>query len=501
MSVTKYFLGIKNICNLKSLDEITDFKNIKIILPQSNTFIADPFLFKYNNDYYVFFESWDYNYGTICCSKLDPEYNFTTIEKCLDLKFHLSFPCIFEYKNNIYMIPETGAKKKILLYKCLEFPKKWEFVKIIKNIYSPDVSFYVNNNIIYLLTGNEKTKKLSIYYSSDLFDNFIKHSINNTTIINPRNAGNIFKFNNYLYRPCQICTPSYGYAIGICKINELSTKNYSETLVKVIKPDWFPKLTGTHTLNICDNLLITDGRLRIKSSNMKKIKTIKGGSIYKSTDNDKYCNSYMNKLLIQYNSLTLKDLPQNIINKYCRSKNVKSIISDKKSININKIIFETTKNYSHYRIIYENNGLIFKLINFNNSCLDIFLSQTKYNIFFKKAIYNNFYSTIALINNFIYDNVNEEYIGYCAFKLNEIKKYDEKKFNDLVDRLVKQFKLTNLVFTDLTINGKYKSNVMEYNDKYYIIDLESVCDIDTYIKYKNVRFKNNNKYYENKLGL
>ena len=129
MTVTKYFLGIKNISNLDSLDKIADFKNIKIILPQSNTFIADPFLFKYNNDYYAFFESWDYNYGTICCSKLDSEYNFTNIEKCLDLKFHLSFPCIFEYKNNIYMIPETGAKKSILLYKCLEFPKKWKFVQ------------------------------------------------------------------------------------------------------------------------------------------------------------------------------------------------------------------------------------------------------------------------------------------------------------------------------------------------------------------------------------
>lgn len=500
MTVTKYFLGIKNISNLDSLDKIADFKNIKIILPQSNTFIADPFLFKYNNDYYAFFESWDYNYGTICCSKLDSEYNFTNIEKCLDLKFHLSFPCIFEYKNNIYMIPETGAKKSILLYKCLEFPKKWKFVKIIKNIYSPDVSFYVDNNIIYLLSGNEKTKKLSIYYSTDLFDNFIEHS-SSPAIENPRNAGNIFEFNNNLYRPCQICTPSYGYAIGIYKINELSTKKYSETLVKIIKPEWFPKLTGTHTLNICDNLLITDGRLRIKSPNMKKINTIKGGQVYKSTDNDKYCNSYMNKLLIKYKSINLENLPQNIVDKYCKSKNMNSVNTSHKSIDQKKILFETTKKYSHYRIIYENKCSILKLINFNDTCLDIFLSQVKYDIFFKKAIENNFYNTISLVNNFIYDSINDEYIGYCTVKMEEIKKYDEIKFKDLVNRLVNQYKETDLVFTDLTINTKYKSNVMEYKDKYYIIDLESVCDMETYIKYKDLRFKNNNKYYEKMLGL
>ena len=111
MTITKYFLGIKNIENLKDLEKITDFNNLKIILPKSNTFIADPFLFKYKNDYYVFFENWDYNYGTICCSKLDSEYNFTIIENCLDINIHLSFPCIFTYKNFIYMIPETEKNK------------------------------------------------------------------------------------------------------------------------------------------------------------------------------------------------------------------------------------------------------------------------------------------------------------------------------------------------------------------------------------------------------
>lgn len=501
MIVTKYFLGIKNISSLKNLDELVNFRNLNIILPSSNTFIADPFLYLYKNDYYVFFENWDYNYGTICCSKLDENYNFTTIEKCLDLKFHLSFPCIFEYENNIYMIPETGTKKQIMLYKCLDFPKKWEFIKIIKNIYAPDVSFFIKDDIIYLLTGNEKTTKLNIFYSKDLFDNFLEHSIKNEYIEHPRNAGNIFIYNNQMYRPAQICKPSYGYAIGIYKINELSPENYSETLIKIIKPDWFPELTGTHTFNIHNNLLIIDGRLRIKTPNIKKIKTNKGVFIYKSTDNDKYCNLYINKLLIKYNLINLKNLPQNIVNKYCKSKNIKTIITNKNSINNNKILYESKKKYSHYRIIYENNNLIYKLINFNDSCLNVFLLQTKYDYFFKKAIENNFYNNIALVKNFIYDNINNEYIGYSTIKLNEIKKYDDLKFNDLVDRLVKQFEKTNLIFTDLTINTKYKSNVMEYNDKYYIIDLESVSDIKTYIKYKDIRFKNNNKYYEKRLGL
>ena len=206
----------------------------------------------------------------------------------------------------------------------------------------------------------------------------------------------------------------------------------------------------------------------------------------------------MYNLLIKYNLIYLEDLPQNIINKYCKSKNIKNIPNNQIEVK-NRIILETEKKYSHYRIIYESNNLIYKIFNFKDTCLDVFLSQVKYDKFYIQAIQKKFYNNIALVHKYIYDNINNEYIGYCAFKLQEIKIYDENKFFDLVDRLVLQFKKTGLIFTDLTINTKYKSNIMEYNNKYYIIDLESVCDLKTYLKYKDIRFKNNSKYYEKKI--
>ena len=225
-----------------------------------------------------------------------------------------------------------------MLYKCIEFPKKWIYIKTIKNnLFAPDVSVHIKDDIIYLFTCNTRKSNLKIFYSTDLFNNFEEHPINNTIIKNPRNAGNIFELNNNFYRPSQICTPSYGYAIGINIINELSKNKYSETLIKVINPDWFPELTGTHTFNICNDLLIIDGRLRIKSPNMKKVKVLKGDYVYKSTDNDKYCNSYMNKLLLIYKSIFLNNLPQNIVDKYCKSKNMKIINTNNEPIKMIKL--------------------------------------------------------------------------------------------------------------------------------------------------------------------
>ena len=56
--------------------------------------------------------------------------------KVIKENFHLSFPFIFKFNNNFYMCPETKEKKEIRIYKCKNFPNQWEFCKtLIDNIY------------------------------------------------------------------------------------------------------------------------------------------------------------------------------------------------------------------------------------------------------------------------------------------------------------------------------------------------------------------------------
>ena len=40
--------------------------------------------------------------------------------------FHMSFPMCFEWQNELYMIPETEMDQALHLYRCVEFPYKWE---------------------------------------------------------------------------------------------------------------------------------------------------------------------------------------------------------------------------------------------------------------------------------------------------------------------------------------------------------------------------------------
>ncbi len=42
--------------------------------------------------------------------------------------FHLSYPYVFEWENNYYMIPEANSTESIRLYRATNFPRQWEHV-------------------------------------------------------------------------------------------------------------------------------------------------------------------------------------------------------------------------------------------------------------------------------------------------------------------------------------------------------------------------------------
>ena len=51
-----------------------------------------------------------------------------------------------------------------MLYKCIEFPKKWIYIKTIKNnLFAPDVSVHIKDDIIYLFTCNTRKSNLKIF--------------------------------------------------------------------------------------------------------------------------------------------------------------------------------------------------------------------------------------------------------------------------------------------------------------------------------------------------
>ena len=108
---------------------------------------ADPFLFEYEGETYVFYELYQYyiRRGVIAYSKLidnDRELKLTKPKVIIKENTHFSFPNVFRSGEDIFMIPETCEKNEVCLYKCVSFPDEWKKTEtIITDIYTCDTLY------------------------------------------------------------------------------------------------------------------------------------------------------------------------------------------------------------------------------------------------------------------------------------------------------------------------------------------------------------------------
>jgi len=250
-------------------------KNFQKIIPPKDRFWADPHIVFKNNTYYIFFEEFDYqqNKGHISYFTIDQDGKYSKPTKIIEQPFHLSYPFVFEYENQMFMIPETQAKKSIQLYKCLKFPEKWEFQKnLLTDIDAVDSTIFFYENKWWMFTGIRENirsgwNNLHIFFTDNpTIANWIPHPMNPIikNIKNSRPAGAIFIEDGQIFRPAQISSiEEYGKAIVINQINILNENNYEEEKIKIIEP-WEKRIKGIHTLNHANKLTILDAKWKIK---------------------------------------------------------------------------------------------------------------------------------------------------------------------------------------------------------------------------------------------
>lgn len=239
-----------------------NFQKFKILRSPKGTFWADPFVIARDNKYYLFLEEFIYKKmkGHISVVELDDKGIILSREIIIDQSYHLSYPFIFESGNSYYMIPESSCNKSISLYRCIEFPKKWEFVlNLMENISAVDTTLFYYENKWWLFTSIDDTgiktdsfTKLFLFYS-DNFPSRDWHSHPANPIVvdvkTSRSAGAVFIHEKEIYRPSQNCSGRYGRSININKITKLDENEYEEILMSKIEPQLNKRLLGVHTLN------------------------------------------------------------------------------------------------------------------------------------------------------------------------------------------------------------------------------------------------------------
>ncbi|MBB3047815.1 hypothetical protein FHR99_002081 [Litorivivens lipolytica] len=244
------------------------------IIPPKDRFWADPHVIRRHNKYYIFIEEYLYSTqkGHIAVMEMDDDGCYSEPAPILEAPYHLSYPFVFEHHNELYMIPESAENRTIELYKCVEFPSKWEFqMNLMEDVEAVDTTIYFQNNRFWMFTnlaenvGASTWDELFLFYSNTFPSrNWTPHPQNPVVsdCKSARPAGKLFLENGRLYRPSQNCSHHYGYGFNLNEITRLDDKAYAENVVSRVKPHWDQQIRGCHTFNREHSLHIIDAIYR-----------------------------------------------------------------------------------------------------------------------------------------------------------------------------------------------------------------------------------------------
>jgi hypothetical protein len=201
-------------------------------------FVADPFLLLHGSTYYLFFEALNKATGLgdigFATSKDGVTWHYQQI--VLSEKFHLSYPQVFEWEGEFYMIPESVGAEKVLLYKAKAFPYQWEIVKGLLPGRYTDPSVFVHDGKWWMFAGS-KGKNLHLFSADRLDGSWEEHPRSpllhdNTRISRP--GGRVIVDGGQIYRYTQDGEPQYGSATRVFRITAISATEYAEEELNLI---------------------------------------------------------------------------------------------------------------------------------------------------------------------------------------------------------------------------------------------------------------------------
>jgi hypothetical protein len=212
--------------------------------------VADPFLVCEKDTFYVFFEIWNRStdQGDIAVASSTDGFHWNYRQVVLDEPFHMSYPDVFKWQGEYYMIPEATITHSVRLYKAVNFPYQWTFVKpLIEGPRFVDSTIFEYHDKWWLFSETGNCDVLSLYYADTPLGPWTEHPKSPVVNGNPnyaRPGGNVVEMNGKLVRFAQDDDPSYGNQVWAFEIQKLTTADYQEK-----KIGWRPILKGKEKWN------------------------------------------------------------------------------------------------------------------------------------------------------------------------------------------------------------------------------------------------------------
>lgn len=200
-------------------------------------FVADPFMILEDGEYTMFFEVMNRasDQGDIGYATSTDGINWAYGKIIIDEDFHLSYPYVFKWNDNYYLIPESHEDWSLRLYVASSFPEDWKYVgDVMGGQRYVDASPFRYKDKWWLFSSPLGSEVLNLYYSDNLRSGWKPHAMNPIVKFNKHTArpgGRVLVHKGRAYRFTQDDAPSYGIQVFAFEITELSEDSYADRLV------------------------------------------------------------------------------------------------------------------------------------------------------------------------------------------------------------------------------------------------------------------------------
>lgn len=211
------------------------------LYPPADCFWADPFAWSEAGRRFVFVEEYPFHTRRGRISVLELGGDLAPLGPAvpvLDEDRHLSYPYLFRFDGDLYMVPESAASRRVDLYRCTSFPERWRLVgTLLDGIQAADATLFEHEGRWWLLCSARLGKArfndslFAFHADSPLSDRWTPHAGNPVLrdFDGARPGGRAFVDPlGRLLRPAQVSVPRYGYGLAIKEVLELTPEHFRE---------------------------------------------------------------------------------------------------------------------------------------------------------------------------------------------------------------------------------------------------------------------------------
>ena len=211
-----------------------------IVPANRGKWVADPMLIDANGKTYLFYEAVLEDKGHIEVTEVRGDCTVGEPQIILQDECHYSYPFVFYYRGEWYMIPESSAAGEVRLYKSVHFPEKWTMQSVLLYEKAVDTTIFEQTGHLYLTTFflTEKSERVIPHaYELELSDdNACLREIKWESYdeLRVRGAGPFIITDHELIRPAQI-SQEQRYGDGVVFYRASIGEQYNEKSICEIK--------------------------------------------------------------------------------------------------------------------------------------------------------------------------------------------------------------------------------------------------------------------------